>query len=71
MVIMWEGQELTLLEQPYLDDSLEQPIMRAHAKDLSGNRYDVQWHTVQDYTENVGRDEHVETWGTPDAVYRL
>lgn len=68
--VVFEGKEVFLTQDPYIDGTHESPYYRAHAVDVVGNEYHVYWDVVDGYEELEDAADHCD-WDSPREVVAL
>lgn len=59
-IVNYEGKELAITQQPYVDGSHEEAVYRASAQDAEGNDYDVKWTSVDLSVEDETAKAHCD-----------
>jgi len=65
MTINYNGTEITLTQDPYIVGiANERPVYKAHAADLNGNEYFVEWDVVDEW-ESIEDESDMCDWDSP------
>lgn len=68
--VVFEGTEVFLTQDPYIDGTHESPYYRAHAIDLDGNQYHVYWDVIDGWQQMDDAADHCD-WDSPREVVAL